>query len=103
MPAPDDRDILRLVLIVEIAERTQKDLEGVTLAQFEAGRTHIDLAAYRIGSIGEYAGKLSQELKEKYPTIPWARIQGMRNALFHDLPVCSRRCCGKRLVSRSRP
>lgn len=34
--------------------------------------------------IGEAAWKLTNELKERYPNIPWKKIQGMRHVLVHD-------------------
>lgn len=33
--------------------------------------------------IGEAVTKLSVELKEKHPDIPWGEISGMRNRLIH--------------------
>jgi uncharacterized protein with HEPN domain len=84
MPAPADRDTLRLLLILEIAERTRADLQGVMEVDFHASRRHVDLAAYRLGSIGEYAGKLAPALKDRHPHIPWRKIADLRNAVFHD-------------------
>ena len=43
-----------------------------------------DLAAYRLGSIGEYVNKLAPELKARHPHVDWQRAYDMRNALFHD-------------------
>lgn len=34
--------------------------------------------------IGEAARKISDELRSRYSSIPWARIIGMRNILVHD-------------------
>ena len=34
--------------------------------------------------IGEALGRLSGDLKSKYPGIPWRKIKGMRNILVHD-------------------
>jgi uncharacterized protein with HEPN domain len=33
--------------------------------------------------VGEAAGRVSPELKERHPAIPWGRIVGMRNRLVH--------------------
>lgn len=33
--------------------------------------------------IGEAASKISMELREDYPDIPWKKIIGMRNRLVH--------------------
>jgi uncharacterized protein with HEPN domain len=34
--------------------------------------------------IGEASFKLSAELKQRYPAIPWKQIEGMRHILVHD-------------------
>ncbi len=33
--------------------------------------------------LGEAATSLSDEMKERYPTLPWKQITGMRNILVH--------------------
>jgi uncharacterized protein with HEPN domain len=37
-----------------------------------------------VGNIGEACRTVSAELKAAYPDIPWARINGMRNAVIHE-------------------
>lgn len=38
----------------------------------------------QIGIIGEAARKLSQETKDEYPHVPWAKIVATRNIVIHD-------------------
>lgn len=35
-------------------------------------------------NIGEHAYNLTNEFKEKYPEIPWAKISGLRHRLVHN-------------------
>ncbi len=34
--------------------------------------------------IGEAAGRLSEEIKKRYPEVSWKNAVGLRNILFHD-------------------
>ncbi len=34
--------------------------------------------------IGEASKRLSKEIKEKYPDIPWKKMAGMRDKVIHD-------------------
>lgn len=36
-----------------------------------------------VGVIGEAASKLTPELRDRYPQVPWASIIGMRHRLVH--------------------
>ncbi|CAM3557836.1 DUF86 domain-containing protein [Streptococcus pluranimalium] len=46
----------------------------------------IDSLAMNLGQIGEQldSSKLSQELKEQYPDIPWRKIKDFRNLAYHN-------------------
>jgi uncharacterized protein with HEPN domain len=39
---------------------------------------------HHIQIVGEAARALSEDVKKKYPVIPWSDIIGMRNILVHD-------------------
>ena len=60
--------------------------------QFAEGRSKTDLKRDRmfalavvkdIEIIGEAASRISEEIQEAYPQIPWVDIIGMRNRLTH--------------------
>ncbi|MDG3143216.1 DUF86 domain-containing protein [Streptococcus suis] len=46
----------------------------------------IDSLAMNLGQIGEQldSSKLSQELREQYPDIPWRKIKDFRNLAYHN-------------------
>lgn len=39
--------------------------------------------AFELTTIGEAVRALPLEIREKYPEIPWGKIQGIRNVLIH--------------------
>lgn len=62
------------------------------IISFSKGKTRVDLERERmlvlsvlklIEIIGEASTKISAELKQKHPSVPWAAIIGMRNRLIH--------------------
>ena len=42
-----------------------------------------DAVVRNLEIIGEAAGKIPKEIREKYKDIPWAKIVGLRNRLIH--------------------
>ena len=43
-----------------------------------------DMVIRRLEIIGEAVKKLPAELKERYPSVPWKEIAGMRDKLIHE-------------------
>ncbi len=61
-------------------------------AEFSKGRTRADLDAdeqltlalvHLLEILGEAAGKVSQDFRQRHSEIPWTRISGIRNRLIH--------------------
>jgi len=52
--------------------------------EFEANELLQVWAVYHLQVIGEAAGRISRELVEGHPEVPWARIVAMRNIIVHD-------------------
>jgi len=47
-------------------------------------RMRIDAIVRNLEIIGEAAGKVPQEVKDKYPAVEWRKISDFRNVLIHE-------------------
>ena len=77
-------DEQRLALIVELIDLTCDDLATTDRPGFDGDRRLIDATAHRIMHIGENAMRLSANLREGHPDLPWREIAGMRNYIAHE-------------------
>lgn len=74
-------------------DRIRHMLEAALKAvEFSKGRSRSDLdkdekltlsLVHLLGILGEAAGKLSQDFRQRHPEIPWNRVTGIRNRLIH--------------------
>ena len=55
-----------------------------TQIQLQNNEILIDSIMFRLIQISENSDKLTEEFKEKYNTIPWRAIKGMRNRIVHE-------------------
>ena len=70
--------------IFEHIEKIEKFTEGYDYERFIQDEKAIYAVIRCFEIIGEAVKKLPQELKDKYPTIPWSRMAGMRDKLIHS-------------------
>ena len=78
----DDRDRLYLTHIAETTALIQATT-SVGKDALTADSNLRDATLYRLQTLSESAGLLSEDLKSRHPGIPWARIAGFRNRLAH--------------------
>jgi len=57
---------------------------GMTFEEFSYDRKTIHAVVRCFEIIGEAAKNLPEELKSKYPEIPWREITGMRDKMIHE-------------------
>ena len=69
--------------ILEVMDKAELLLEGVIYDRFEAD-FRINFAVVRaLEIIGEASKRLPEDLRQKYPGIPWKGLAGMRDRIIH--------------------
>ena len=77
-------DKVRLVDMLEAAERVVASLKGVDVEAFLRDGDKRDATVYRLQVIGEAAYHVSDSLVKQHPEVEWFKIQGLRHKIVHD-------------------
>ncbi len=77
-------DFVYLRHVLDATFRIQEYTRDITYKNFLNNHLRQDAAIRQIEVIGEAVKKLSSELKESHPEIPWKDVAGMRDKLIHD-------------------
>jgi uncharacterized protein with HEPN domain len=75
---------MRLEDLLESIERVEASLKGMSYDEFERNPDKTDAAIRNLTVIGEAANHLPEEIKQKFPNVPWAKIVAMRNFVVHE-------------------
>ena len=78
-----DRNVQRLIHMIEGIKRINRSLAGVSQEEFLADEMRQSAAAFDISTIGESAANISEAFQNEHPEIPWVKMRGMRNRLVH--------------------
>jgi uncharacterized protein with HEPN domain len=70
--------------ILECISLIEEYTKRITKTQFLGNKQLQDAVIRRIEIIGEAIRNIPQEIKDKYPEIPWKEITGMRDILIHE-------------------
>jgi uncharacterized protein with HEPN domain len=74
----------RLIDIIKAIELIQSEMVGVTLRDFEPDRRKRWLVERGIEIISEASRRLPDPLKARHHDIPWQKVAGIGNVLWHD-------------------
>lgn len=72
-------DLIRLTDVLNAIA----DIEQFMMKSSFAERMTLMAVAYEVVIIGEACGKLSSDLQNEHPEIPWSDIVGMRHRIIH--------------------
>ncbi|MFN0167805.1 MAG: DUF86 domain-containing protein [Bryobacteraceae bacterium] len=78
------REQLLLEDILSAADAIAEFVRGQQLESFEANRMVRSAVVHQLTIVGEAVAHLPQEIKTRYPTIPWSDIKGLRNIVVHN-------------------
>lgn len=70
--------------ILESINKIEEYTKDLSESDFSNNIERQDAIVRRFEIIGEAVKHISQELKEKYPDIPWKEISGTRDVLIHE-------------------
>ncbi len=75
--------------IIDAIDHIHRKLDGVTLEAFEADLDRRRIVERNIEIISEASRRLPDDLKGRYPDIPWQKVAGIGNILRHDYDAVS--------------
>ncbi len=78
----ESRDYIEDIVsaVDEIADFTK----GMTWEEFRQDKKTINAVVRSLEVIGEASKRISQDIKTRYPDVPWKYMAGMRDKLIHE-------------------
>lgn len=70
--------------VLDAISRVEDYTRGISYKDFMNDHLRQDGVIRQIEIIGEATKRLSKEIKERHPEIPWKDVAGMRDKLIHD-------------------
>ena len=79
------KDRIILEKMAKWARKAEIDYQAVR-SEYEPGpfTNSVILTAFSLAQIGELSGRISAQMQQEHPDIPWKQIKGMRNLIIHD-------------------
>ncbi|MGH9836907.1 MAG: HepT-like ribonuclease domain-containing protein [Blastocatellia bacterium] len=70
--------------ILDAISKANQFISGMSFEQFVADDKTVFAVVRALEIVGEAAKRISQEVREQQPQIPWREMTGMRDKLTHD-------------------
>ena len=82
MPPRDWR--IRIEDIVEAASAIAGYVQGFSYEEFAEDRKTVDAVVRNLEVIGEAARHVPEDVRARFPELPWSDMSDMRNVLIHE-------------------
>lgn len=70
--------------ILEYAKTALDFIKNVNYEEFILDKKIVFATVRALEVIGESSNRISDEIKEKYPNLPWTEMRGLRNRIIHN-------------------
>lgn len=70
--------------ILEYAKTSLEFIKDLTYEGFIQDKKAVFATIRALEVIGESSNRISNEIKEKYPNLPWIEMRGLRNRIIHN-------------------
>lgn len=77
------RELLLISEMIDAAEQAQQLVQGFGIEELERDRQRRDALLWNFTVMGEAASQLTDEVKARFPDIPWAQPSKLRNRVIH--------------------
>jgi uncharacterized protein with HEPN domain len=78
------RYLIALQDILDSIDKIESYIEGADYDSYSRNSMLSDAVIRNLEIIGEASGKIPEEIRIKYPKIPWKKMVGLRNILIHE-------------------
>jgi len=70
--------------ILSCFQETQEFTQGLDFKTFVGDRRTVNAVVRSLEVMGEAAKRIPEDIRQRYPKIPWKRMTGMRDKLIHE-------------------
>ena len=79
-----NKEYLSLMKMIEYIDKSIEYTKGYTFEEFSNDDKTIDATIFAISQVGELVKNISKGTMQKYSSIEWNVIKGLRNRIVHD-------------------
>lgn len=77
-------DLVYLRHVLDAISQIEEYVQDVEYEDFIDNQMIQDAVIRQVEILGEATKRLSEEIRKKYPRVPWKKMAGMRDKLIHD-------------------